>query len=349
MMDFRRVVRATVASTVFVFAALSAAIPAEAADFYEGKVVTLVVGQPAGSSYDLYARVLAQFLPNHIPGRPTMVVDDMPGANGIVSVQYMINKAARDGTVIAGGVSTLTTYPQLHPDVARFDVNTLSWIGSVTKDIYVAYVWKTAPIQSYEEAKTKQAIFGGIAIGAPTVDLAVVSNALFGTKFKIVTGYGSQNILKLALERGEVQGSFGAGYSGIKADFADWLRDGSIKIILQHGLKKLPDLPDVPLFVDQAKTPDERQMIEFMLAPEEMAKPFFAPPGIAPDRLDILRRAFDATMKDEAFLAAAAKANIAVLEPLTGEDLTKAVRKVTSTPQNLTDRVKDILASFSQN
>ena len=346
MMDFRRVVRATVASTVFVFAALSAAIPAEAADFYEGKVVTLVVGQPAGSSYDLYARVLAQFLPNHIPGRPTMVVDDMPGANGIVSVQYMINKAARDGTVIAGGVSTLTTYPQLHPDMARFDVNTLSWIGSVTKDIYVAYVWKTAPIQSYEEAKTKQAIFGGIAIGAPTVDLAVVSNALFGTKFKIVTGYVSQSAIELALERGEVQGSFGAGYAGFRASKADWLRDGKAKIILQHGLEKLPDLPDVPLFIDQAKTAEDRTAMEFVLTPQEFAKPYYAPPDIPPERLRMLRDAFDRTVADQDFLAAAAKAHIEVFRPRTGEDVAAAYTKVTNTPRPVIERIKTILENF---
>ena len=333
------------------FAALFGSVwcgSAPAAEFYEGKVVTLVVGQPAGSSYDLYSRVLAQFMGAHIPGKPTIVIENMPGANGVVSVQYMIAKAARDGTVIAGGVSTLPTYPQLHPDMARFDVNTLSWIGSVTRDIYVAYVWKDAPIKSYEEAKQTQAILGGIAVGAPTVDLAVVSNAMFGTKFKIVTGYGSQNIMKMALERGEVQGSFGAGWSSVRSDFAPWLKDGSIRIILQHGLTRLPELADVPLFVDQAKTPEERQAIEFMVAPGQMAKPFFGPPGLAADRLDVLRRAFDATMKDQAFLAAAAKANIAVEEPLTGEALAAAVKKVTSTPQPVIDRVKGILDAFAQ-
>jgi tripartite-type tricarboxylate transporter receptor subunit TctC len=322
----------------------------EAADsFYEGKVVTIVSAGPAGSAYDLYTRILAEFLPNFIPGRPTVIVENMPGAGGNLSAGYVFNIAPRDGTVIASGIANLPTFPLLHPDIAnKFDVTKFSWIGSITKDIYIAYVWHTAPIQTYEEAKQTPVIMGGVAIGAPSVDLAVVSNALFGTKFKIVTGYGADPLLELAVERGEIQGTFGSGYSGVKTRQADWLRDHTIKIILQHGLEKLPDLPDVPLFIDQAKTPDEREMLQLLLAQQEFNKPFYAPPGIPADRLDVLRRAFDSAVEDPGFLAAAAKANISVTGPMNGEDLTAAVAKVTSTPPALVDRVKGILANFAQ-
>ncbi len=317
------------------------------APFYAGKTVTIVVGGETGASYDLYARLLGQFLPKYLPGRPAVVVQDMPGANGALSAGYMANQAVADGTMIAECVSNLPTYPLLHADVAKFDAAKLAWIGSITKDIYVAYVGQAAPIRSYEDAKTTPVIMGGVLAGAASVQLAVVSNALFGTKFKIVPGYGSESKIELAIERGEVQGSFGAVYSTLKTDHADWLRDGKVKIILQHGLAKIGDLPDVPLFIDQAKTTDERQMLTFLLAPQEFNKPFFAPPGIPAERLELLRRAFEATVKDADFLAAATKANVAVLDPMRGEDVAAAVDEIAATPRPVVDRLKTIFADFA--
>jgi tripartite-type tricarboxylate transporter receptor subunit TctC len=321
----------------------------QAADaFYQGKVLTIVSSSLAGSSYDLYARLLAQYLPKYIPGHPTTIVQSMPGANGLISSGYMYNAAPRDGTAIASGTSTLPTYPLLHPDIAKIDVTKLGWIGSVTKDSYVAYVWHAAPVQSYEEAKHTQLIVGGLTIGAPSVDLAVVSNALFGTKLRIVTGYEGENTISLAMERGEVQGSFGGNYSSIKSGQTDLLRDHKIKIILQHGFEKLPDLPDVPLFVDQAKTPEEHEILDFMLAPTEFNKPFYAPPGVPADRLDILRRAFENAVEDPAFVSAATQAHLEVREPLNGEQLTAEVAKVAATPPAVVERIRKILASFQQ-
>ena len=326
------------AATVRPVAAQDAAFP--------GRTITIVLGSAAGSTYDLYARTLAAFLSKHLPGAPTAVVQNMPGANGDLSVEYMINKAPRDGSVIASAVSPMPTRPLLHPDISKFDATRLSWIGSITQDAYVAFVWNDAPIRTFEDAKQTQAILGGMAVGAPTVDLAVISNALFGTKFKIVTGYVSQSAIELALERGEVQGSFGAGYAGFRASKADWLRDGKAKIILQHGLEKLPDLPDVPLFIDQAKTAEDRTAMEFVLTPQEFAKPYYAPPDIPPERLRMLRDAFDRTVADQDFLAAAAKAHIEVFRPRTGEDVAAAYTKVTNTPRPVIERIKTILENF---
>jgi tripartite-type tricarboxylate transporter receptor subunit TctC len=321
----------------------------EAADsFYQGKVLTIVSSSEAGSSYDLYSRLMAEYLPKYIPGHPTIIVQNMPGANGLVSAGYMYNVALRAGSVIADGTSMLPLYPSLHPDIAKIDVTKLDWIGSVTKDNYVAYVWHMAPAQSYEAAKQTQVILGGLAIGAPSVDLAVVSNALFGTKFRIVTGYQGENGIRLAMERGEVQGSFGGNYSSIKSGQGDLIRSGQIKIILQHGFEKLPDLPDVPMFIDQAKTPEEREILDFELAPTEFNKPYYAPPGIPADRLDMLRRAFDMTVKDPDFIAAATKANLGLRDPLTGEQLATEVAKVAATPPEVVERIKAILGSFQQ-
>ncbi|HWG04330.1 MAG TPA: hypothetical protein VG271_04885, partial [Beijerinckiaceae bacterium] len=319
-----------------------------AADFYRGKVLTIVTSGLAGSSYDLYARLVAQFLPKYIPGHPTIIVQNMPGANGLTSSGYLYNAAPRDGTVIASATSTLPTYPLLHPDIAKIDVTKLAWIGSATKDSYVAYVWHAAPVQTYEDAKQKQMILGGLTLGAPSVDLAIISNALFGTKFKIVTGYEGENTIKLAMARGEVHGSFGANYSSVKSGQQAELQSGDIKIFLQHGFQPLPDLPGVPMFLDQAKTPEEREILDFMLAPTEFNKPFYAPPGIPADRLDMLRRAFDSAVKDPDFLAAAEKGHLEVRDPLNGEELTATVDKVAATPPAVIDRIKAILADFQQ-
>ena len=316
--------------------------------FYTGKVVTILVGSAAGTIYDTYVRLFAQFLPDFLPGHPTMVVEDMPGANGDLSVRYLLGKAPQDGTFIASGVSVMPTRPLMHPDIATYDVNKLAWLGSITKDVYIAYVRRSAtPVQTYEEAKETQVVVGGIAIGAPTIDLAVVSNALFGTKFKIVSGYESESAVELAVDKGELQGSFAGGYSGIKAGHPDWFSENKVKIILQHGLTKLPDLADVPLFIDQAKKPEDREALELLLAPQEAAKPFYAAPGIPAERLDTLRRAFDATVKSPAFLAAAAKAHITVMNPMSGEELSRNIAKVTATPKAVVDRVKGILANYT--
>ena len=329
-------------------AVLALPIGARAAEpFDDGKVLTLVVGGVAGASYDLYARLLAQFLPKYIPGRPTIVVEDMPGANGGVSAAYMFHKAPADGTVIAECVSNLPTFPLLHPEIAQFDATKFSWIGSITKDVYIAYVWHTAPIQSYEQAKETPVVMGGVLAGSASVQLAIVSNALFGTKFKIVPGYESESKIELAIERGEVQGSFGSVYSTIKTDHSDWLREGKIRIILQHGLDKVPDLPDVPLFIDQAKTEQQRQLLQLLLLPQEFNKPFYAPPGLATGRLALLRRAFDAAVRDPGFLAAAKKANVTVADPMSGEALTAAVTRIASTPPAVVDQLKFILANFA--
>jgi tripartite-type tricarboxylate transporter receptor subunit TctC len=319
-----------------------------AGSFFAGKILTIVVGGEAGASYDLYARLIAEFLPNYIPDHPNVIVEDMPGANGGVSAAYMFNKAPADGTLIAECVSNLPTIPLLHPEIAKFDATKFSWIGSVTKDIYVGFVWHTAPIETYQQAKETPVIMGGVLAGAASVQLAIVSNALFGTKFKIVPGYGTENKIELAMERGEVQGSFGGVYSTIKTDHSDWLKDGTIRIIMQHGLEPLPELADVPLFIDQAKNADDRQMLQFLLGPQEFNKPFYAPPGVPPDRLDILRRAFDGAVRDPGFLAAAGKAHLSVNDPMNGEQLTAAVSAIASTPQPLVDRLKSIFANFAQ-
>jgi tripartite-type tricarboxylate transporter receptor subunit TctC len=319
---------------------------AVAEEFYEGKVLSIVVGSAAGSVYDLYGRTVGQFLPKYIPGHPTVIVQDKAGAGGVIAAGYMASVAPRDGSMIGLAVSSVPTAPLLHPEMAKYDPTKFPWIGNITSDAFVAYVTKSAPVQTYEAMKSTPVIMGGVATGTASVDYAVVSNALFGTKMQIVTGYDDQTAIKLAVERGELHGTFGGGYSSLSQ--SGWLKSDNVKIILQHGFERLPDLPDVPLFIDQAKTADERQMVELLLSPQLFNKPLHAPPDVPADRVDILRRAFDRVMKDPEFLAVAAKSNLTVLNPMSGEELSAKFAKITATPQVLVDRLKGILASFAK-
>lgn len=313
------------------------------AAFYRGKQIRLVVSTDAGGAYDTYARLMAQVLKDHIPGHPTIVIQNMPGASGLKTANYMAATAPRDGTVIASTHASILTSQLTSPGAATFEAPKLSWIGSITTDPFVGYVWHTVPIRSLDDARTTEVIMGGVSVGSSSVDYAILARELFGMKFKIVTGYKASNDVKLAMERGEVQGTFANGWSSIKAAEPEWLRDRKIRIIVQHGFRKLPELPDVPLFIDLAQNEADRQALVFMLARQEAAKPYFAPPDVPPERLAILRRAFDATVRDPRFAALASKANVALEGPMTGDEVAALVSKVAQTPPAVIQRVTRML------
>jgi tripartite-type tricarboxylate transporter receptor subunit TctC len=320
------------------------ALAAESAeDFYRGKQIRLIVSTDAGGAYDAYARLVAPVLKDHIPGNPTVIVQNMPGASGLKTANYMFAAAARDGTVIAGTHSSVLTAPLTSPGVAIFDANKFSWIGSVTSDPYIGYVWHTARVKTLEDTKTTEVIMGGVSVGSAGVDLAIMARDMFGLKLKIVTGYKASNDVKLAMERGEVQGTFANAWSSIRTAEPEWLRDKKIRIIVQHGFKKHPQLPDVPSIFELAENEADQQALVFMLARQEAAKPYFAPPDVPADRLAVLRRAFDATVRDPRFVALAAKTGVALDAPMTGDELAALVAKVSQTPATVVQRVNHML------
>jgi tripartite-type tricarboxylate transporter receptor subunit TctC len=334
-------------SVVLVITALVGAGTAHAAesaeDFYRGKQIRLIVSTDAGGAYDAYARLLAPVLKDHIPGNPTVIVQNMPGASGLKTANYMFAAAPRDGTVIAGTHSSVLTAPLTSPGAAVFDANKLSWIGSVTSDPYIGYVWHTAPIKTLEEARTTEVIMGGVSVGSAGVDLAILAKEMLGLRLKIVTGYKASNDVKLAMERGEVQGTFANAWSSVRNAEPEWLRDKKIRIIVQHGFKKHPELPDVPSIFEFAHNDADRQALVFMLARQEAAKPYFAPPDVPAERLAVLRRAFDATVRDPKFVALAARAGVALESPMTGDELATLVAKVSQTPGAVVQRVNRML------
>jgi tripartite-type tricarboxylate transporter receptor subunit TctC len=327
-----------------IIAPVAQAAEAEA-DFYRGKQIKLMVSTEPGTIYDVYARLVAEHMPNHIAGKPSFVVENAPGASGLRVTNFMATQAPKDGLTMAAVHSSIPTAPLTSPDGARFDAAKLGWIGSITKDPFVAYVWHTVPVYTLADAEKVPFSIGGNAIGSAGIDLAILCNEMFGFKMKIITGYAGSLDTKLAMERREVDGTFGNGWGDINTTRPQWIRDKQINIFAQHGFTKHPDLPNVPLLLDYAKKPEDRQTLEFILARQEFSKPYFVPEGTPVARVEILRKAFDSTMKDPAFTAGATRAKLPVDGPMGGAELAAMVAKVATTPESI---IKGIEAKFEK-
>jgi tripartite-type tricarboxylate transporter receptor subunit TctC len=303
----------------------------------------IVVGSGVGSGYDITARTLARHMPAHIPGNPTVIVQNQPGAGGAIMTNSLYAAGPFDGTVIGAPFNGTPTMPLLQPQSVRFDAEKLAYIGSTNRETQVMYVWHTVPVNSLDDVKTTELVMGAQAPGSTQYDYPVLLDRLFGYKFKVITGYESTPKIHLALERGEVQGTI-ANWSTLKALNSNWLAEKQIRLILQWGLTKLPEIGDVPSIFDYLKTDADRAAVKLMVARLEFGRPFFLPPGVPADRIEALRRAFDATVKDPAFLAEAAAEKIDI-DPLSGEEVQTLVEEVSQTPADVVARVREALAS----
>ena len=330
--------RAILGLCVFLVAGTPACAQEDVAAFFKGKTIRLMVGIGVGSGYDINARVLARHMAAHIPGQPTIIVQNQPGAGSLTMTNALYNNGPFDGTIIGASFNGMPTTPLLQPGGARFDPVKLNWLGSTNRETQVSYVWHAAPVQKLEDVKTTQTVMGAQAPGSTQFDYPMLANSLFGFKFKVVTGYESTPKIHLAMERGEVHGTI-ANWSTLKAINTNWITEKKIRILAQWALKKNPELGDVPFFFDLAKTDAERAALRMMLARLEYGRPFFLPPNVPAARVEALRRAFDATMKDPAYLAEADKLKIEV-DPLTGEQVAALVEQVSRTPAETVARVR---------
>jgi len=310
----------------------------DVAAFYKGKTIRLLVGIGVGSGYDINARLLARHMANHIPGNPTIIVQNQPGAGSLTMTNALYNNGPFDGTIMGASFNGMPTTPLLQPGGARFDPVKLNWLGSTNRETQVSYVWHTAPVQKLEDVKATQIVMGAQAPGSTQFDYPVLANSLFGFKFKVVTGYESTPKIHLAMESGEVHGTI-ANWSTLKAINTNWINEKKIRILAQWALKKHPELGEVPFFFDLAQTDAERAALRLMLARLEYGRPFFLPPNVPAARVEALRRAFDATMKDPAYLGEADRLKIEV-EPLTGEQVAALVEQVSRTPAETVARVR---------
>jgi len=324
---------------LFVLFATPVLAQEDVAAFYRGKTVRIVVGVAVGSGYDLNARLLARHIGSHIPGNPTVIVQNQPGAGSLTMTNQLYASGPFDGTAIGAPFNGLPTTPMLQPGGARFDPNNLIWLGSTNRETQVTYVWHTAPVQSLQELTQKELIVGAQAPGSTQYDFAVLGNQLFGFKFKVVTGYGGTPKIHLAMESGEVHGVAATNWSTLKAINPQWLEEKKVKLLAQWGLQKHPDLPDTPSILDMAKNEADRQALRLSLARLEYGRPFFLPPNVPAERVLALRREFDATMKDPAFLAEAEKSKIDI-DPLTGGQVAALVAQVSRTPPDVVARVR---------
>jgi len=318
-----------------------------AAEFYRGKSVEILVGGAAGGGYDVAARAIAQHMGRHIPGSPTMVVRNMPGATGLVMTNHLYNVARRDGTVIGMPTSNVPLEPRLKlisPDGsnAKFDVARMGWIGTPLQEPQVTWVWHTAPAKSVTDLKSNAILMGATTASADNAILPLLVNALIGTQMRVVTGYVGQNEINIAAERGEVQGN-NTGLSNLTVNRADWMRDGKVRILIQYGTERLPVLKDVPTAVELAGSDLDKALLRFYALKFNMARPLTTPPDLPPNRVAALQAAFEATMTDEKYLADARRIGLDT-NWLGSRDMTAQVRQIAETPQAVVDRLRELLA-----
>lgn len=324
-------------------AVVSVSSNSSAADFYAGKSLDFLVAAAAGGGYDLPARAIARYIGRHIPGHPTLVVKNMSGANGLIMTNFLYNVAARDGTVMGMTSNSAPFEPLVRlvsPDGKniQFDARKLQWIGTPTKETYVAFVWHEAPAKSFEDLKKRKLLMGSTSTAGPNAILPTLTNEFVGTTMQVVTGYGSQTNIFLALERGEIHGNV-TGLTNLTVNKADWMRDGKALVLVQYRTAKDKNLPDVPLILDLIQNEDDKVAMRFALSQFEMARPIATPPEVPGDRVQILRTAFDATMQDAVFLEDTKKLGLDI-DPMPGHEIGALIEEMYKTPKPIVDRVR---------
>ena len=344
-MRFRemRLVRAL--SALAVFALVPAAIAfAAGEDFYKGRSIAMYIGYSPGGAYDLYARVIARHMGAHIAGNPTFVPQNMEGAGSLRLANYMYRVAPQDGTAIATFGRGIAFDPLLLGQGDAFDAQKMNWLGSANNEVSVCVAMKSSGITSFQDLFTRELTVGGTGASSDTDQFPRVLNAALGTHFKIVQGYPGGNDVVLAMERGEVAGRCGWSWSSVLSTHKSWITDGRMIVLVQLSLAKHPDLPNVPLALDFAKTDEQRQILKMILARNVMGRPYVAPPNLPADRVALLRKAFMDTMADKDFRTEADKLQLEI-NPVSGEDVQKLVAEVYATPADVIAKAKQAAAS----
>jgi tripartite-type tricarboxylate transporter receptor subunit TctC len=312
------------------------------ASFYRGKTITIGVGFTAGGGYDLHARTLARHMGKHIPGNPNIVVKNVPGAAGLVLANQLYNAAPKDGTEIATFDRAIPLEPLVAPERARFDSLKLNWIGSTDNDVSTCFSWHTSPVKTFADVLQRELVVGGTGTGGNAHFYPKVLNAVLGAKFKVVPGYpGSAEVL-LAMERGETEGFCSMGFVTLEYTRPDWVRDKKVNQLVQLGLSKNKNHMDVPLAVDLARNETDRRVLEFVVSPNLFARPFVAPPGVPPERVAALRKAFNDTFDNPDYLAEAAQRKMQVLL-VRGDEIDSVLKRIFSMPRSVMDRVRDAI------
>ncbi len=306
------------------------------------KPITINVAGTSGGGLDLVARLLSRHLGRHVPGKPNVIVQNMPGAGGIRAANYLADSAPRDGSVWAVFAGGPIIEPLIGARNPGYDMSKFNWIGATTKDFGLCVAIGTSGFKTVEDARAREMVVAGTGAGSETDTYPIVLNEVLKTKFKLITGYLGTKETIMAMENGEAHGRCSFALSAIKITRPEWLRDKKLNILFQLAMEKSPELPDAPLVFDYLDNEADRQLMELMVATKAIALPFAAPPGVPSARLETLRRAFDATVKDPEFLADAKKM-LLDSDPTTGEETQKIIAKLYQTPPDVVERAKKLL------
>lgn len=341
--NMQKILLGAVGICAVLFAAGGPARAQTVEEFYRGKTVKFVVGSNTGGSYDTYSRLLTAFMSRHIPGNPTLLVENMPGASGVKSAQYLGEIAPKDGTVIGMFNQSMPQRQMFEPDQVHFDLAKFSWIGAMNTSTTVFITWHASGVKTLEDARKKEVVMGALSATGGNSVYPLLINAFLGTRFKVVLGYQGGNTIQLAMERGEVDGRAAVVWSGLKAGWPQWIAEKKVYVLLQTGLVKEKDLPDVPLLLDLARNDEEKAIFRFVSSDSAMGFPVTAPPGIPADRLAALQKAFLDTLKDPEFVKAATERKLEI-EPSTGDEVKKVVVDLIGTPKETIAKIKKGLA-----
>jgi tripartite-type tricarboxylate transporter receptor subunit TctC len=311
----------------------------DVADFYRDKTLSIVVGHEVGTGFDIYARVLARHLRRHLPGHPSIVVQNMTGASGIIAANWLYNVAPKDGTAMATFVQTVPFEPLLGSKAAKFEAAQFAWIGNMEESVSTCGVSKASGIKRFDELFTRETVFGATGMTGPLAAFALAIKNLLGAKIKLVSGYKGSASVKIALRRGEVEGICSLVMSTIKSLWREEYESGVFRPIVQLSGRKHPELAHAARIDDYAKTGEDRQVFGLIFGAKALGRIFAAPPGIPAERKAALRNAFNATMKDEQFLAEAKKTQIDI-SPMTGDEVASLIAKLSAVSPAVIERTK---------
>lgn len=306
--------------------------------FYKGRQIRLVVSAAPGGGADGYARILVNHLGRHIPGNPTFLLLHQPGAGGLVAAGALQNTAPKDGGTIALLQRNNLLEPVLSERPSAFDPRRVAWVGSLNRDTFVIFDWHTAGVKTLQEAQAKEIVLGSTGVGNENITFPLLLNEIAGTKFKVTRGYKGSEELALAIQREEIHGR-AMGWASFKSEHADWIAQKKVNVLVQIAMTKHADLQDVPLALDFVKTEADRKLYELLLTPLDAGRPFAVPAETPPDRIEALRRAFDAVTRDKAFITEVESRGGSV-ELMRGEDMQKLAEAIYQTPKELITRAR---------
>jgi tripartite-type tricarboxylate transporter receptor subunit TctC len=303
------------------------------------QTTTVVIGYPSGASYDIYARTFARHLGKHLSGNPVVIPQNMAGAGSLRAANFLYNAAPKDGSTIGMFARGLAMQPLLNDQGVQYDARKFNWIGSLTSEVSVVLSWHSKPFKTLDDAKNREMIVAASGSGADSVIFPYILNGVLGTRFRVVTGYPGNADMLLAVERGEADGNAGTSWSGLSSFKPEWIRDKKINVMIQLASRKHPDLRLVPLVMDLAKNASDRGVLELIFARQQMAYPVVAPPGLPGERVQALRQAFDAVLKDPEYLADSRRQNLEA-DPANGADIAALVDRIHASSPDIVARAK---------